>query len=71
MEHGGTHVGQLPQFGIGDVGNLLGIGHDSGIGHEKAGNVGPVFIHIGMQSVGQDGTGDVAAASGEHLDLVG
>lgn len=68
MEHAGAHVGELPEFGVGNVGDFVGVVHDGGICHQEAGDISPVLIHVRVHGIGQDRTGDVAAAPGEHLD---
>ena len=71
MENRRTHEGQLPQLRVGDMGNGAGIGNNLGISHQYAGDIGPVFIHIGVNRGGAQRAGNVAAAPGHHLDLTG
>ena len=65
MQDGGTHVAQFPQFLIGDGGNFRRVFYDPGIRHQETGNVGPVFIYVGIHRTGHQGAGDIAAAAGE------
>ena len=69
VQDGGSHVAQLPQLLVGDGGNLPGIFHNAGVGHEEAGHIRPVFIHVRARSPGHDGAGDVAAAAAEGMHL--
>ena len=69
MQDGGAHMAQLPQLLIGDGGNLGRAVDNPRIGHEETGNVGPVLIHVGVNRIGNQGTGDIAAAAGEGADF--
>ena len=69
MQDGSTHVAQLPQLLIGDGGNFRWVFNDPGVRHQETGNVGPVFIHIGIHRTGNQGTGNIAAAAGEGADF--
>ena len=69
MENRRAHEGQLPQLRVGDMGNGAGIGHNFRVGHQNTGDVSPVFIHVGVHSGGRQRAGDIAAATGHHLDL--
>ena len=68
MKHGGAHIGKLPQFGIGNGLDDLGILHNAGIRHEKPGNIRPVFIHVRLNGPCHNGTGNIAAATGEGFN---
>lgn len=59
MEYGGSHVGQFPEFTVGDGLDDLGIYHDPGIGNKETGNVGPVLIDICMDGSSNQRTGDI------------
>ena len=67
MKHGCAHVGKLTKLTVGDDLDGLGILHDTGIHHQEAGNVRPVLVKICLCRAGNDGTGDIGAASGEGL----
>ena len=68
MQDAGSHVRELAQFAVGDGADRLRIADDARVCHQEAGDVGPVFIEIRVQALGQDRTGDVAAASGHDAD---
>ena len=68
VKHLGAGVAQLPKLVVGDLGDGLGIVHDPGVGHENAGHVRPVFVHIRVQRRRGQCAGDVAAAPGEGMD---
>ena len=64
-----THVRKLAQLLVGNAGNGLGLGHNARIGRIEARDVGPVLVQIGAQALGQNGTGNVAAATVKQLNL--
>ena len=68
MEHLRSDIAELPQLGVGDALDGAGVLHDLGVGHEEAGDVGPVFVDVGVQRRRRQSAGDVAAAAGEGLD---
>ena len=68
VEHAGAHVGQLPQLLICNGFDYFRILYDARIGHQHAGDVGPVLVHVGVNGFGHNGAGDVGAAPGEGLD---
>ena len=68
VEHVGAHVGQLSELPVGDGLNGGGILHDPGVGHQEAGNVGPVFIKVGVEGAGHQRAGHIGAASGKGGD---
>ena len=69
MEYGGAGIAQLPQLVVGHLGDGHGVIHQTGVGHQDTGNVGPVLINGGSQRRGGQGAGDIAAAPGEGADL--
>ena len=69
MQYRCTHIGQLPQFGIGDRANHCRIVHNAGVCHQETGNVCPVLVQRSLYRTGYDRTGHVAAAAGERLDI--
>ena len=64
-----THVRKLAQLLVGNAGNGLSLGNNTRIGRIEARNVGPVLVQVGAQALGQDRTGNIAAAAVEQLDL--
>ena len=68
MEHLRPDVAQLPQLRVGDTLDGLGVLYDLGVGHEEAGHIRPVLVHIGVQRCRRQRTGDVAAAPGKRMD---
>ena len=69
MQHLCAAVGKLTQLGIGCAVNGLGIFDDSGVCHQDAGNIRPVFVDIGIQSGSSKRAGDIGAAAGKGADL--
>ena len=69
VKHLGTGVAQLPQLVIGDLGDGGRVIHNAGVGHEDAGYIRPVFIHVGIQRRRRQSPGDVGAAPGEGADF--
>ena len=68
MEHLRADVAQLTQLGVGNALDGPRIGYDLGVGHQEAGHVRPVLIHVGVQRRRRQRTGDVAAAPAEGVD---
>ena len=68
MEHICAGVSHFPKFIVGDLGNGIGIFYDSGVSHQNAGNIGPVFVYICIQRSGGQRTGDITATTGESTD---
>lgn len=69
MKHLGPGIAQLPELVVGDLGDGLGIVYDPGVRHQDTGDIGPVFIDVGIQGRSGQGTRDIAAATGKGLDL--
>ena len=69
VKHLGPGIAQLPELVVGDLGDGLGIVYDPGVRHQDTGDVGPVFIDVGIQGRSGQGAGDIAAASRKGLDL--
>ena len=67
----GAHEGQLAQLGVGDLRDRARVGHDARIGHQNAGDVRPVLVHVRVHSRRGQGARDVAAAAAHDLDLAG
>ena len=63
MQNAGSHVGQLTKFSVCNGLNDLRIIDDARIGYEKAGDVGPVLIHISMDGLRYNGACDIGSAS--------
>ena len=68
MKHLRADVAQLAQLRVGDALDGARVGHDLGIGHQEAGHVRPVLVHVGVQRRRRQRAGDVAAAAGEGVD---
>ena len=68
MQNAGAHVGELPEFPVGDGIDGDRIFHNAGVGDQETGHIRPVFIDIRMHGAGHDGTGDVGTAAGEGVD---
>ena len=69
VKDGSAHVRELSQFSVGDRLDSDGIVDDAGIRDHETGYVGPVLIDVGPAGPGDDRSCDVAAASGESLDI--
>ena len=69
VKNGGAHIRELSQFSVGDRLYADGIVDDAGIRHHKTGDVRPVLIDVGPAGSRDDRSCDVAAASGECLDV--
>ena len=69
MQDARTHVRKLAQLLVGDASDGLSLGHDARIRRIEARNVGPVLVQVGTQALGQNGTGNVSAATVEQLNL--
>ena len=69
VQHLRADEAQLAQLVIRDALDGQRVGHDARVGHEDAGHVRPVFVHVGIQRRGRERAGDVAAAAGERADL--
>ena len=69
VQHGRAHVGQLALLPVGDLLDGAGVLDQARVGHQQAGNVGPVLVHGGMDGAGDDGPGHVRPAAREALDL--
>ena len=69
MQNRCAHVGQLTQFGIGNGTDHSRIVYDAGIGNQETGNICPVLVQGCLDCAGYDRTGDIAAATGESLDI--
>ena len=64
-----AHVRKLAQLLVGNAGDGLSLGHNARVGRIEARDVGPVLVQVGAQALGQNGTGNVAAATVEQFDL--
>ena len=64
MQDGGAHIGELAQLGKGDLGNRGRVPDDAGVRHQDAGDVSPVFVHIGIDGCRRNGAGDIATTAG-------
>ena len=68
MENGCSHVGKLAKLLVGDRFNHARILNKTGIRHQKARNVGPVLVKIGVYRACNDRARDIRAAAREGLD---
>ena len=69
VQYARAHVRKLAQLLVGNAGDGLSLGHNARVGRIEARDVGPVLVQIGAQALGQNGTGNVAAATVEQFDL--
>ena len=69
MQHARAHIGKFAQLAIGDIANRFRIAHNARIGHQTAGNVRPVFIHVGLNRARNNRARDIAAAAGKGFDV--
>ena len=69
MKDAGPHVGQLAQFAVGYSFDWLRVFDNPGVGHEKTGDVGPIFIKSGFYPAGDNRPGYIGPAAGEGLNL--
>ena len=68
VKHLRAGIAQLPKLVVGDFRDSLRIVHDPGVGHEDAGHVRPVLVHVRVQRRRRQRAGDIAAAPGEGMD---
>ena len=59
VQHARAHIGKLAQFAVGDDVDALGALDDARIRHQKARNIGPVFIKLCARRARDDRAGDV------------
>ena len=67
MKDGCTHIGQLPQFPVGNYLDNFRLFDDPGICNQKSWHVSPVLINICPYRFCHNGTGNVRASSGKGL----
>ena len=66
MQDRSPHKGQLPQLREGDLLDGRGVGDNARVRHQDARDIGPVFVHVGLDRRGGDGSGDIAPSAGHH-----
>lgn len=69
MQHARAHIGKFAQLAIGDIANRFRVAHNARVGHQTAGNVRPVFIHVGLNRARNNRARDIAAAAGKGFDV--
>ena len=70
VENGSAHVCKLSQLSVGDSCDRLGVVNDPGVADKEAAYVSPVLIKNSVDSICNDRTCNIGAASGEGLDGV-
>ena len=69
MQNASSHVGEFAQLRISDLLDVLRIGHNARVGHQEARYVRPVFVEVRLEAARKNGTRNVRAPTGHHLDL--
>ena len=72
MQYLRAQIAELTQLAVRHAADGCGVFHDAGIGHQDAGHVRPVLVHIRVQGRRRQRAGDVAAAPGQgHHPAIG
>ena len=69
VQNASSHVGEFAQLRISDLLDVLRIGHNARVGHQEARYVRPVFVEVRLEAARKNGTRNVRAPTGHHLDL--